>query len=109
MVLRLAGKIKPLDYFVKEMTTFAKTYDGYYFTEILLRIQSYVGYINDMIKVALTAYEYAYEYRRHDYMKQIFKSLIYRALRGSDNIPVVLKELIGGLEHDKTPRNGGWL
>lgn len=96
-----ADKIKRLDYFVKEMTAFAKTCDGYYSTEILLRILSSEGYINDMIKSALTADGY----RRHDYMKYTFKSLIYRALRGKDRdkLPVVLRELIGGLEHGKIP------
>ena len=96
---RLADKIKRLDYFVKEMIAFAKTCDGYYSTEILLRILSSEGYINDMINFAINTDGY----RRHDYMKYTFKSLIYRALRDKDreNIPVVLKELIGGLEHDK--------
>ncbi len=96
-----ADKIKRLDYFVKEMTAFAKTCDGYYSTEILLRILSSDGCINDMINFAINTDGY----RRHDYMKYTFKSLIYRALRGRDreNIPVVLKELIGGLEHDKIP------
>lgn len=96
---RLADKLKRLDHFVKEMTAFARTCDGYYSVEILLRILSCEGCINDMINLALTADGY----RRHDYMKYTFKSLIYRALRGKDrdNIPVALKELIGGLEHDK--------
>ena len=54
-----------------------------------------------MIKSALTADGY----RMHDYMKYTFKSLIYRALRGKDRdkLPVVLRELIGGLEHGKIP------
>ena len=72
--------------------------------EILLRILSSEGYVNDMINFALKSDGY----RRHDYMKYTYKSLIYRALRdrNRDIIPVVLKELIGGLEHDKTPGIG---
>ncbi len=97
----LASKIKRLDYFIKDMTTFAKTCDGYYSTEILLRILSSEGFINDMINVALKADGY----RRHDYLKYTFKSLLYRALKDKyrKNISEELKELIGGLEHNKTP------
>ena len=100
-VRNLASKIKRLDYLIKDMTTFTKTCDGYYSTEILLRILSSEGFINDMVNVALKAYGY----RWHDYLKYTFKSLLYRALKDKyrKNISEELKELIGGLEHNKTP------
>lgn len=98
---KLASKVERLDFFVTDMIAFAKNCNEYNSTEILLRILSAEGYINDMIGVTLKANGF----NRHDYMKYAFKSLIYRALKDKDKekIPVDLKELIAGLEHNKTP------
>ena len=86
---------------MKDMTEFVKSCDEYYSTEILLRILSFEGCINDMVNVASKSDGYS----RHDHMKYTFKSLIYRALKDKDrnNIPAELKELLCQLEDHKTP------
>jgi hypothetical protein len=98
---KLASKVEQLDFFVKDMISFAKTCNEYNSTEILLKIHSSEGHINDMVNVALKAHGF----NRHDYMKYAFKSLVYRALKDKDkeNIPLDLKGLIAGLEYNKIP------
>ncbi len=94
-------KTKPLECFIEEMTAFAMACDGYYSTELLLRILSYEGFTKDLVNTALKT-DGSW---RHDYLKYTFESLLFRAFKDKDreNVPEKLKALINGLEYNKAP------
>ena len=100
----LASKTDQLDAFINEMIAFVKTSDGRYMyssTEILLRILSSEGYIDEMIDLALKADDR----RRHECLKYTYKSLLFRVLRNKNmgSISEDLEALIMRLKNNEEP------